>query len=165
MVIQEGYFYHISDIFFSEIHDSSLMTNKENGGYRPHYFAIRDNSNQDIFWMVPVSSKYEKYKAFYDKQIAKYHRCTKVVLGTFAGAGHAFLVQNAFPVTADYFDHIHTRLGSPTTISEKTSKEIIRCLKSNLALHKKGISLFFADIDRIYAAMENKLKTNIKRTQ
>lgn len=157
MIIQEGYFYHISDEFFEEVDDSTLMSNKENGGYRPHYFAIRDIHNPDIFWMVPVSSKYEKYKAFYDSQIAKYKRCTKVVLGTFAGTDHAFLVQNAFPITAEYFDHIHTRFGSPATISENTGKEIVQCLKSNLALHKRGINLFFADIDRIYNMMVKKL--------
>lgn len=162
MVIQEGYFYHLSDTFFEEINDKTLMSNKENGGYRPHYFAIRDDRNPDIFWMVPVSSKFAKYKSFYDSQIAKYHRCTKVVLGRFAGTDHAFLVQNAFPVIADYFDHIHTRFGSPATISIETGNAIIKNLKSNLAMHKKGIHLFFADIDRIYSAMEEKLKSQVE---
>ena len=158
MLIQEGYFYHIKDEFFSLVNDSALMSNKENGGYRPHYFAVRDSKNQDIFWMVPVSSRYEKYKKFHDSQIEKYHKCTKVVLGKFAGTDCAFLVQNAFPVITDYFDHIHTRFDLPATISEDTGKEIIKCLKSNLALHRRGISLFFADIDRIYSTMERKLK-------
>ena len=71
----------MSDTFFDEVDDDTLMSNKENGGYRPHYFAIRDDSYPDIFWIVPVSSKYAKYKAFYDSQVTKYHRCTKVVLG------------------------------------------------------------------------------------
>ena len=157
MIIQEGYFYHLSDLFFEEVKDPSLMSNKENGGYRPHYFAIRDGRNPDIFWMVPVSSRYDKYKAFYDSQVSRYHRCTKVVLGKFAGNDHAFLIQNAFPVISTYFDHIHTRFGAPATISAATGKEIIRCLKSNLALHRKGITLFFADIDGIYSKMEQKL--------
>ena len=157
MVIQDGYFYHIADRFFSDVREPSLMSNKENGGYRPHYLAVRDERNPDIFWMVPVSSKYEKYKNFHDKQVAKYKKCTKVVLGRFAGTDHAFLVQNAFPTTSDYFDHIHTRFGVPAEISSETAQKIVRCLKSNLALHKRGISLFFADIDRIYRLMEDHL--------
>ncbi len=165
MVIHEGYFYHLSDTFFEEIDDKFLMSNKEGGGYRPHFFAIRDDRNSDIFWMVPVSSKFAKYKLFYDSQIAKYHRCTKVVLGSFSGTDHAFLVQNAFPVIADYFDHIHTRFGVPATISEKTRKIIIKNLKSNLAMHKKGIPLFFANIDRIYSIMEDKLKSKKSHTE
>ena len=60
MVIQEGYFYHIKDSFYQEVNDNTLMSNKEDGGYRPHYFAIRDTKNSDIFWLVPVSSKYSK---------------------------------------------------------------------------------------------------------
>ena len=158
MLIQEGYFYHVKDKFYQDVNDSTLMSNKEGGGYRPHYFAVRDSKNSDIFWLVPVSSKYAKYRAFYDTQIAKYHKCTKVVLGKFSGANHAFLIQNAFPVTADYFDHIHTRFGQPATIAARTGKEIIRCLKSNLALHRRGINLFFADMDRVYALMEKKLQ-------
>ena len=42
-----------------------------------------------------------------------------------------YLIQNAFPTIADYFDHIHT---------------------------SKGIPLFYTDIDRIYHLMEEKLK-------
>ena len=42
MDIIEGCFYHISDKFFLEVNEPSLMANKEDGNYRPHYLAIRD---------------------------------------------------------------------------------------------------------------------------
>ena len=161
MEVKEGYFYHMSDTFFSYVNDPSLMSNKEQGGYRPHFLAIKDDKNENIFWMVPVSSKFAKYKAFHDSQVKKYNKCTKVVLGKFAGTDHAFLVQNAFPTTSDYFDHIHTRFGSPATISSETENQIIKNLKSNLALHRRGINLFFADIDRIYNLMETHLSDQL----
>lgn len=41
MDIIEGCFYHISDKFFLEVNEPSLMANKEDGNYRPHYLAIR----------------------------------------------------------------------------------------------------------------------------
>ena len=85
MIVQEGYFYHIKDSFYQEVNDKTLMSNKEDGGYRP-------------------------------------------------------------------------RFGQPATIAERTGKEIIKCLKSNLALHRRGVNLFFADIDRIYSLMECKLQ-------
>jgi len=69
MDIIEGCFYHISDKFFLEVNEPSLMANKEDGNYRPHYLAIRDTLNTEIFWMIPVSSKYTKFAALYDKQI------------------------------------------------------------------------------------------------
>lgn len=72
MKIQSGFYYHIKDTFFEEIQDSTLMSNKEDGNYRPHYLAIQDTQHPEIFWMVPVSSKYAKYQKIYNHQIEKY---------------------------------------------------------------------------------------------
>ena len=113
MVISEGYFYHIKDAYFSVVNESSLMSNYENGGYRPHYLAVKDSENPDILWMIPISSKYEKFKNLHDKMMTKYNRCTKIVLGKCGGRDAAYLIQNAFPITADYLDHIHTLQGQP----------------------------------------------------
>lgn len=40
--VKQGYSYHIKDSFFSYVSDSALMSNKENGSYRPHYYAIEE---------------------------------------------------------------------------------------------------------------------------
>ena len=76
MKIQSGFFYHIKDIFFEEANDPTLMSNKEYGNYRPHFLAIKDSQNPLIFWMVPISSKYDKYQKIYNQQILKYKKCT-----------------------------------------------------------------------------------------
>ena len=157
MNIQSGFYYHIKDMFFDEIQDNTLMANKEDGNYRPHYLAIQDAGHPEIYWMVPVSSKYSKYKKIYDHQVAKYKKCTKIVLGKCNGWDAAFLIQNAFPSTADYFDHIHTSKGVPLSLHGGTAKLIADNLQYNLRLHKRGVSLFFADIDRIYALMVKKI--------
>lgn len=78
-------------IIFPPLMMQPSMSNYENGGYRPHYFAIKDSGNPDIFWMVPVSSQYGKYKALHDKMAAKYRRCTKIVLGKCGGKDAAYL--------------------------------------------------------------------------
>ena len=65
MVVSEGYFYHINDSFFTDVQDTTLMSNKENGAYRPHYLAVQDAQNPDIYWMIPVSSRYDKYERIY----------------------------------------------------------------------------------------------------
>ena len=158
MIVTEGCFYHIKNDYFSVANEKTLMSNYENGGYRPHYFAVRDSSNLAIFWMIPVSSQFEKYKALYDNITAKYHRCTKIVLGKCGGKDAAFLIQNAFPITQDYLDHIHTLQGKPLMLHATTAKNICDCLNSNLRLHKCGINLFFADIDRLLQLMANHLK-------
>lgn len=38
------------------------MQNKENGNKRPCYFCFRDEKNQDIIQLDPISSKVKKYK-------------------------------------------------------------------------------------------------------
>lgn len=156
MKVQTGFYYHMKDSFFEKIQDGSLMANKENGSYRPHFLAIQDSANPKIYWMVPVSSKYEKYKKIYEHQMAKYGKCTKIVLGKCNGWDAAFLIQNSFPATADYFDHIHISKGRPLSLHTTTAKLIAENLKYNLRLHKRSISLFYADIDRIYDMMSSK---------
>ncbi len=153
MTLSEGYFYHIKDEYFSYVQDCSLMSNHEEDVYRPHFLAIRDLVMPGIFWMVPVSSKYTKYKTLHDKMMARYKRCTKIVLGKCGGKDAAYLIQNAFPITPDYFDHVHTVQGKPLTLHKATAANIVKCLQSNLALHQRGVNLFFADIDRLRKIM------------
>ena len=107
--------------------------------------------------MVPVSSQYQKFSTLYQKMSAKYGRCTKIVLGKCAGKDAAFLIQNAFPITSNYFDHIHTSQGKPLTLHETTAKTIVNNLRNNHLLHERGVRIFFTDIDRIYHLMVEEL--------
>lgn len=72
MEIRQGYSYHIKDEFFDKVQDKYLMSNKENGNYRPHFYAIQDKKNQALYWMIPISSQVEKYKDYYGTGIRKY---------------------------------------------------------------------------------------------
>ncbi len=49
MEIHQGYSFHIKDEFFDIVQDKYLMSNKENGNYRPHFYAIQDNKNQAFY--------------------------------------------------------------------------------------------------------------------
>ena len=62
------------------------------------------------------------------------------------------------PATVGYFDHIHTSNGSPLSLHKATANKVADCLKANLKLHRKGLKLFFADIDRLYKRMESSLE-------
>lgn len=153
MLVSEGYFYHIRDEFFSLVQDRYLMANKENGAYRPHYLAVQDSQHTDIYWMIPVSSRIQKFRAIYEQQRKRYGTCTKILLGECGDQDAAFLIQNAFPVTADYFDHVHTINDVPVTLHLSTRRQVVDNLRHNLRLKKRGINLFFPDIDRIYKLM------------
>ena len=65
---QQGFSYHIKDDFFEVIKDKYLMSNKEDGNYRPHYYAIQDRKNLDLYWMIPISSQAAKYKGIIEKK-------------------------------------------------------------------------------------------------
>ena len=73
MEIQQGYSYHIKDEFFDLVQDKYLMSNKEQGNYRPHYYAIQDRKNPKLYWMIPISSQAEKYKGIVEKYFDHIH--------------------------------------------------------------------------------------------
>ena len=73
MEIQQGYSYHIKDEFFDLVQDKYLMSNKERGNYRPHYYAIQDRKNPKLYWMIPISSQAEKYKGIVEKYFDHVH--------------------------------------------------------------------------------------------
>lgn len=64
MQIQEGYVYHVNDEYFEKVQDDKLMQNKENGTYRPTFFCMRDEKTF-LLWMVPMSTRVEKFQAIY----------------------------------------------------------------------------------------------------
>ena len=64
-----------------------------------------------------------------------------------------FLIQNAFHVKEIYLDYVHTIRGNPTTIHKKRDKELRTRLKDVIAMKKRGINLFFTDVDMILEVM------------
>lgn len=158
MEIRQGYSYHIKDEFFNLVQDKYLMSNKEQGNYRPHYYAIQDKKNPKLYWMIPISSQAEKYKGIVDKKKKRYGKCNTIVIGLFAGKENAFLIQNAFPVIEKYFDHIHTIQEQPVTIHKKLDKLLVENLNEVLAMYNRGIKLTFTDIAAIRTIMEKELK-------
>ena len=70
MIYQEGYVYHIKDEYFEKVQDGHLMQNKENGTYRPTFYCLRDEKTS-LLWMVPLSSRVQKYNTIYDTHTQK----------------------------------------------------------------------------------------------
>ena len=151
-----GYSYHIKDEFFERMNDNKLMANKENNHYRPHFYAVQDAKSSNLYWMIPVSSRVDKYKIILENKRKRYGKCNTIVIGTFAGKENAFLIQNAFPVTEEYVDHIHTVGNHPVTVHKRLQKELMTNLKEVLALSKKGIQLIYPDINRIMQVLQSK---------
>ena len=67
------------------VKDKYLMSNKEDGNYRPHFYAVQDKKNSDLYWMIPISSQAEKYKKIMEKKRERYGKCNTIIIGKFAG--------------------------------------------------------------------------------
>ncbi len=157
MKYEPGYVYHISDSFFEKVNDNKLMANKENGNFRPTFFCVKDEKTS-LLWMVPMSSKVEKYQAIYNKQVEKYGKCITIVLGEFDDKKAAFLLQNMFPISENYLDHIHTKNGNPVPVNSAIQKILNSNMKQIKHLLDKNIKIVFPDVKRIEKIMLDDLE-------
>ena len=154
MLIKEGYVYHIKQVFFELIKDNKLMLNHENNSTRPNYFYIKYNN---LMWLVPMSSKVQKYKEIISDKIKKYGKCDTIVIGNYKGKNHAFLIQNIFPITEKYIDHIDIVSGKALKVPLATRKLIKSKVNTIFALKSKGINLIFPNIDKIQEKLLNQI--------
>ena len=155
MEIKTGYLYHIKDQYFDIVNDENLMQNHEKGKKRPTYFTIKD---KEILWFIPISSKIDKYKKIIDKKVKRYGFCNTIIIRKIANKDAAILIQNAFPTLEKYIDHVHTIDGIPLKVSTGLQNEIKSLFKNMLGLKKRGINLFFSDIDTLKQKMLNEIK-------
>jgi hypothetical protein len=152
MVFQEGYVYHIKDEYFTLVNDPTLMQNKEGGTYRPTYYCLKDEKTA-LLWVVPMSTKIEKYQAILEKQMRRYGRCLTIVIGEFDERKAAFLLQNMFPITEAYLDHIHTKNGNPVPVRHSLQQDILTRMKQLLGLIAHGREPVFTDTQRLVRLM------------
>lgn len=145
MKVKEGYCYHIKDEFFIKFDSQNLLINKEDNGYRPHFYAIRDFENNEILWMIPISSRIKKYKKIMNNKFSKFKRCNTIVIGELARRQRAFLIQNAFPIKENYI----VIEGETVHVHEELAKKLKSYLRDVIQINKCGIKVFFTDVDEI----------------
>lgn len=158
MEIKEGYVYHIKEEYFEFVQDDKLMKNHEGNSTRPNYFCLKIDNNSDIMWFIPMSSKIDKYKSIIQNKINKYKKCDTIVIGNYRGKDHAFLIQNMFPITSKYIDHIDTVNGKALQVPSETRRIIVEKVNKIFKLKNNGINLIFPDVDKIQEILlgENK---------
>ncbi len=157
MKFQEGYVYHINDAYFAKAKDDKLMQNKEGGTYRPTFLCMEDKATPGLLWVVPMSSKVAKFQAIHDRQQSKYGKCLTIVMGEYDGQQAAFLLQNMFPITEQYLDHIHTRNGNPVPVKYSIAQEVRSNMQQLLQLISRGKQVVFPDVKRLKAMMIEEL--------
>lgn len=153
--------YFLSDQYYQDFPDDRLMKNKDIIEGVPHsrpcFFAFKDSKIIDIYWIVPISSRYEKYKRIEQDKIKKYGHCNTIRFGTVLGRKTAFLIQNMCPATSKYLTAYIDKNQCPIRIDNRVASDVERNARNVLAMAKRGAKVIFPDVFKIYAELEQKL--------
>ena len=144
----ESHFYFIKDDFFAFADDPYLMANKESGSSRPCYLAIQADKN-GIYWMIPVTSKVDKFRKIYEQKMARHGHCDTILFGKLLGRECAFLIQNIFPVKKSFIkeEYIQASTGLPVMVSLPVSNILKINAKKAIALAKSNVKgIVFPDV-------------------
>ncbi len=146
-------FYIIKDKFFEDVPDPYLKRNK--AGNRPHYYCFEDTST-GIYWMIPLSSRTDKYKRIMEKKEKARKPCDILhIVKLDDGRESAFLIQDMFPITEEYIEREYTIAGNHLMLtSEHTAKEIEQKARKVIGMLKRGIKFTPTQPD-VMAILEN----------
>lgn len=153
-LMKSGRLYFLKESYFEDFPDEKLEKNGEfvNGKFhnRPCFYSFEDNET-GLFWMIPFSSKVEKYRRHYENKIRKYKICDTIVFGYVLNEEKAFLIQNMCPTTIDYIDNEYCDKNAniPIVLSGNIQEELIRKSHSVLSQVRHGRNLIFPDVLQI----------------
>ena len=158
MIIQ-GHFYFIDDRYFLDFPDPNIQKNHEviNGNtHDKPCFCGFQGDNHCIFWLIPISSRVDKYHRIANKKISKYGKCDTILFGEVLGREKAFLIQNMMPITDDYIKNEYLdKNGVPVRLNGVFETKLINTAKDVLKKYKRGMNLIFPDIITIENALLN----------
>lgn len=135
-------FYVLKDQFFTDMNDPFLKNNKD--GNRPFYYCIKgEKEDKNIYWMIPLSHKIEKYRKIIEDKVQANKPCDGLYIAKLpSGTESAFLIQDIFPITDNYIERTYTLGGNHLILPYEDDIDIIsQKAKKVLSLIKRGIKL------------------------
>ncbi len=146
-IIKKGLFYFIDDGLCRLCPNAGLMNLSKGQMQDRPCLCVAISHSGNIFWMVPISSKTEKYREIYRNKIAKRGVCDTLVFGNVLESERTFLIQNIFPVTADLITGLYiSKNGMPVLMEQDLMMDIISKSHKVMSLEKHGIRIAFTDI-------------------
>jgi len=138
-----GHFYFLKPEYSQQFANPKFMNNNEHN--RPYFCAFTDGN--DIYWLIPISSKVDKFERIYNDKIKRYGKCDTIDFCHVLGRKKAVLIQNMCPVTKDYILNEYLDPHNiPVQLCDKVRKRIIHKAKKVLSLQRQGIDLLFGDV-------------------
>lgn len=128
----------MKDKFFEDMSDPYLKGNK--GGNRPHYYCFEDFST-GIYWMIPLSSRVEKYRKIVAKRKATGKPCDIIhIVQLDNNRESVFLIQDMFPITEEYIEREYTITGNHLMLtSEHVARKIEQKARKVIGMLKRGV--------------------------
>lgn len=141
-VTQHG-MYILKDTYFQKYDlQHKMMDNKHES--RPHYFAIELDS---VLWMIPISSKVDKYKDKIQKIECNGRKCIYYHIGVIAGRECAFLIGDMIPVVQEHVLREYTISNVHYVVrDEALNRKITSKAKRFLLLARQGKIKPYTDI-------------------
>lgn len=153
--MDEGYFYFVKDEYYEKFSDCNLMQNKtEDNHSRPCYYCCEYNN---LKWLIPISSRIEKYTKIFDKNQQRYKNYDGIKFGYVNGQRRAFLLQNMFPITEEFVDkqYMINSGKTPVTLNRQFAAELNKSARKIIRMNEKGIKITFTDINKILETLKS----------
>ena len=154
-------FYFLSDEYCEKFKNYGVMANKE-ASYdglhqRPCFYAVSDCKNPDIFWMIPISSKIEKYTVLLNKKLKKYKTYDGLEFGYVQGRRAAFLLQNICPVKKEHIveEYINEQTGKSVSIPNDLKRKLNAKARKIMNKYYSGQKIVITDLDYIFSQIQN----------
>ena len=126
---------------------------------RPCFYCFEYNN---IYWLVPISSRLEKFRKIYNDKMEKYKgEYDGIRFGFVNGKERAFLIQNLCPVTDEYIDCEYKieKDTVPVTINPELSKELNGIVRKVVRLYyEKDVKITMTDIKTIMHGLKSEMK-------
>lgn len=152
----KGKFYFLSDEYCDKFSRYGVMANKETVSdglhRRPCFYAVQDLKSENIYWMIPVSSRIEKYRNILEEKLKRYRVYDGLEFGYVQGREAAFLLQNICPVTEKYIveKYIDERTGKDVSIPNDLMRKIDAKAKKIMNKYYQGAKIVITDLDYIF---------------
>lgn len=146
-MINQNTFYILKNDYFQKYDPKKHMMNNNSGNGRPFYLSIKSKKNEEIFWMIPISSKVQKYKKIYDAKIKTNKSVDILHFCDVSGVRKAILIQNMIPVSAKYIERAYTVSNVPLQLDGKNAKLIAKKANKIMNLHYRNIKFMPNCID------------------
>ena len=150
--MDSGKFYFIKNEYYEKFSNCGLMGNKSEDEYgrhgRPCFYCF---AAEEFYWMIPISSKVEKYEAIYNEKTRKYPVYDGIRFGYVNGNKRAFLIQNICPITNKYIADQYCIENNTVkvTINQSLKTELNSLARKVIRFYKRGKSIVLTDLNTI----------------